>query len=92
MNAFIERILNRRRAYRLVLLDGEGKPHRHAEIMLADLRRFCRANTSTAMVNPITRSVDPIAMAMAEGRREVWNRIMSHLHVDDNTIMQMSEE
>lgn len=88
----LERIFQRRRAYRLCLLDNDGKPHRHAEIMLADLKRFCRANTSTAVVSPVSRSIDPIAMAMAEGRREVWNRIMAHLHLDERTVQKLSEE
>lgn len=76
----------------MTLLGVDGKPHRHAEMMLADLRRFCRATASTAIVSPVSKTIDPIAMGMAEGRREVWNRIMAHLNLDDRTVINMSED
>ena len=45
-----------------------------ADIVLKDLARFCRAHDST---------FDPDARlhALAEGRREVWLRIASHLRL-----------
>jgi len=76
----------------MTLLGVDGKPQRHAEMMLADLRRFCRATASTAIVSPVSKTIDPIAMGMAEGRREVWNRIMAHLNLDDRTVINMSED
>ena len=63
-----------------------------AEIVLADLKRFCRAETSTAVVSPVSKAIDPLAMAMAEGRREVWNRIQQYLHMADREITQLKEE
>jgi hypothetical protein len=30
-------------------------------------------------------------MAMAEGRREVWNRIQQYLHMADREITQLNE-
>jgi hypothetical protein len=51
-----------------------------------------RTQSSTAAVNPLTRSVDPLAMAMAEGRREVWNRIQAHLNLSDRDITHLQEE
>jgi hypothetical protein len=47
-----------------------------AEEVLEDLAKFCRATEST--FHP-----DPRAHAVAEGRREVWLRICSHLHLDE---------
>ena len=73
-------------------MDGDGKPNVSAEIVLADLKRFCRAETSTAVVSPVSKAIDPLAMAMAEGRREVWNRIQSYLHMADREITQLKEE
>lgn len=67
MTRLPERILNRRSNYRLLSLDGDHKPNRAAEGVFADLRRFCRAPSRTATVNSLTRSVDPMAMAMAGG-------------------------
>lgn len=88
----IQNVLRRKQAYRLTMMDADGKLHRNAEIMLADLRRFCRVTASTAVVSPVSRTIDPLAMAMAEGRREVWNRIMAHLYVDEKTVFEMTED
>lgn len=87
----ITRILRRKLAYRRLFMDANGNINRDAEIVLADLRRFCRASASTAVVSPISKSVDPLAMAMAEGRREVWLRLMAHLHVDEKQVFNLVE-
>lgn len=87
----IERIRKRRYAYRRMFL-GENGLNADGQTVLADLAKFCRANSSTAVVSPISRSVDPIATAMAEGRREVWLRIMAHLHLDERIKMNLNEE
>lgn len=89
---FIARILNRKRCYRRVFLDGDGNIGPDAAVVLADLKKFCRASSSTAMVSPVSKSIDPLAMAMAEGRREVWNRLMAHLYIDDKVIAQLKDE
>lgn len=87
----VQRILGRKQAYRRTFLDPDGNVHRNAETVLADLRKFCRATSSTAMVSPVSKSIDPIAMAMAEGRREVWNRLMAHLHIDEKQVFNLEE-
>lgn len=46
-----------------------------AEIVLRDLARYCYANKSTLKVSQVTQQSDAIAMAFAEGRRDVFNRI-----------------
>jgi hypothetical protein len=91
MNKLLARLLKRRYAYRRLFL-GEDGLSADGQIVLTDLARFCRATQSTAVVSPISRSVDPIATAMAEGRREVWLRIMAHLHVDERVIFNLNEE
>jgi len=91
INRLIEKILHRKRAYRQTFLDNDGKFNPTATVVLADLRRFCRATGSTMVVSPVTKQVDPIAMAMAEGRREVWNRIMAHLYVDEKQVFELNE-
>jgi hypothetical protein len=91
MNKLIERILWRKRAYRLTFLDNDGKFNPTAKVVLSDLRKFCRATGSTVVVSPVTKQIDPIAMAMAEGRREVWNRIMAHLYVDEKQVFELTE-
>lgn len=88
----IQRIRNRRLAYRRKFLGDDDKPDRDAMLVLADLKRFCRAAESTLMVSPVTGQVDPVATAAAEGRREVWLRIMAHLHLEDRITLNLEEE
>ena len=87
----VQRVLTRKRAYRNVFMDTEGRITASGEVVLADLRKFCRANSTTVMVSPISKSIDPIAMAMAEGRREVWLRLMAHLHIDEKQVFNLQE-
>jgi hypothetical protein len=87
----LAKIRKRRYAYRRLFLAESGLSP-DGEIVLADLRKFCRATASTAVINPVSRSVDPIASAMAEGRREVWLRIMAHLHIDEKVVFNLSQD
>jgi len=92
MNKLWQRLFNRRQNYRRLFLDGDGNVNPSAEIVLADLKRFCRVETSTVVVSPVTKTIDPMAMAMAEGRREVWNRIQQYLQMADRDIAHLKEE
>jgi hypothetical protein len=87
----VQRMLNRKASYRRTFMDANGNIGRDAEIVLADLRRFCRATSTTVMVSPISKTIDPIAMAMAEGRREVWLRLMAHLYIDEKQVFNLQE-
>ena len=91
MKDLLAKLRRRKYAYRRLFL-GEDGLNADGQVVLADLAKFCRANSSTAIVSPVSRSVDPIAMAMAEGRREVWLRIAAHLHIDDRVIFNLNEE
>ena len=88
--SFRERLQRRRTAYRDLFLDERGEATRATRLVLADLRRFCRARTSTVTVSH--GRIDPLAMAVGEGRREVWNRIMQYINLDDRTIQALGEE
>lgn len=91
MERLLAKIRKRRYAYRRLFL-GDNGLNADGQTVLADLAKFCRANASTAVVSPISRSVDPIATAMAEGRREVWLRIMGHLHLEDRVVLNLNED
>jgi len=91
MEKLLAKIRKRRYAYRRLFL-GDNRLNADGQTVLADLAKFCRANASTAVVSPISRSVDPIATAMAEGRREVWLRIMGHLHLEDRVVLNLNED
>jgi hypothetical protein len=88
----LARIRKRKYAYRRMFLAESGELNPDGEIVLADLKKFCRATASTVVVSPVSRSVDPIATAMAEGRREVWLRIMAHLHLEDRAVINLEEK
>ena len=63
----------RKRAYQLAF------PNPESSEVLKDLARFCRANVSC--FDP-----DPRKHALAEGRREVWLRIMQHLNLTEDAL------
>lgn len=77
---------DRRRAYRECFLAEDGRPSRSGEAVLADLRRFCKATDSSFVPG------DPHATALNEGRREVWNRMIAHLYLSDDTIQSIVEQ
>lgn len=58
----------------------------HTRIVLADLRRFCRATRPTFVPG------DTHASAFSEGRREVWLRINSYLYLDEVDIYGLEED
>lgn len=89
----LARILGRRQAYRRTFsLGPDGRPMGvDQRIVLADLARFCSANQPTTRISPFSKTVDPIAMAIAEGRREVWLRLQAHLRMNDADIANLKE-
>lgn len=92
INAIIEKILHKKASYRRMFLDADGNLTPDAVIVLDDLRKFCRATGSTVVVSPVSKTIDPLAMAMAEGRREVWNRIQAHLYVNEKQVFELQEK
>lgn len=53
------------------------------EVVLRDLARFCRANVSTF-------HEDARLHAVAEGRREVWLRLQSHLQLTPDELWRLT--
>jgi hypothetical protein len=90
MEKLLARILKRKYAYRRLFL-GDNGLNGDGQVVLADLAKFCKANSSTAVVSPVSRQVDPIASALAEGRREVWLRIMAHLHLEEKVVFNLNQ-
>ncbi len=91
MMDLLAKLRRRRYAYRRLFL-GDNGLNADGQVVLTDLAKFCRATSSTAVVSPVSRSVDPIATAMAEGRREVWLRLMAHLHIDERVVFNLNED
>jgi len=84
-------ILRRRIAYRNTFMPG-GQLTTATGDVLADLRKFCRATSTPAVVSPTTQMVDPIATGIVIGRLEVWHRISSHLHLSDADVYRFMEQ
>lgn len=61
---------------------GEMNPP--GEMVLRDLARICYLHKTTA-------SKDPIAMAVAEGRRQVWLHIKTQLSLTDDQISRLTD-
>jgi len=68
-----------------------GLPNQSGEIVLADLARFCRATKPTS-VYLNDGSVDPIASARMDGRREVFLWINEYLHLDHKTLLHLMDQ
>ncbi|WP_147400286.1 hypothetical protein [Achromobacter sp. K91] len=95
MTAIYERM---RRMFRLrkayaVLFKGEGGMSLESAraVVLADIARFSRADTSTVVVSPVSRVVDTHATMLAEGRREVHNRIKYYSRLTEDEIHNLKE-
>lgn len=87
----LSRLNKRRAAYRAVFLQQDEQVKPSCVEVLKDLRRFCHADRPTYRVGG-DGNVDPLASMVAEGRREVWQRIVEHLHLDDRFITNLREE
>jgi len=86
-------IISRGRAYRTVFGGEPLMDHRKAAaIVMADLARFCRARSSTAIVSPVSRTTDVPATFMGEGRREVFNRIFYYSNLSEAEVAQLQEQ
>lgn len=80
-------------ALRQLCLDGRGQLNPNARRILADLRRFCKAdNTAGLQYSPASGMVDPIATAAAAARREVFDRYARMLLLDQQTIVNLIDE
>lgn len=74
------RFWRRKKAYQTVFRGPQ------ANVVLADLRRFCRATDNAIDINN-----DRTTYLLA-GRREVWLRIQSYLNLTDDQINQLTED
>lgn len=84
-------IFRRRLAYRAVFMPNNVLGVAGKDV-LADLRAFCRATSTPAVVSQQTGTIDPIATGIAIGRLEVWHRIAQHLHVSDEDLYKLVEQ
>lgn len=87
----VMKILNRSNAFKRCLME-DGKLTPNGKAVLADLAKFCKAHESAYSVSPVTRTIDPLAMAVNEGRRDVWLRILWYLKIDEADLINLKED
>lgn len=72
-----------RQAYEAVFLDKSGHVLPEARRILADFQRLARIYDGPAVVSPGTKSCDIHLTMLAAGRREVYDRVIAMLGLDD---------
>lgn len=72
-------VRDRKTAYQLSFPEKAA----HADMVLADLASFCRANESCVVPGDHDRTL------LLEGRREVWLRIQQHLNLRPDQLMSL---
>lgn len=83
--------LRRSRAFRKVFGES-GKRNKEQEIVLKVLADFCRVKESSVTVSPVSKQVDPLATCVAEGRREVMNRIIHFISLPQEELIRIIQE
>lgn len=71
--------------WRLMFLGPDGKPHRAAGFVLAELRRVCFFD------RPSIFDANPQVMAYREGARRVFLVIMDYLNLDESEVRKLME-
>lgn len=61
------------------------------EIVMRDLANYCYASKPTLKVSQVTQQSDPLAMAFAEGRRDVFNRIVAMCNLSHDQIDRIAQ-
>jgi len=83
------RLDSRAKAYQALFIRPGGELAPVAELVLRDLSHYCYAKKPTLKFTS-TQQCDPIAMAFAEGRRDVWNRITAMCNLTDEQINRIA--
>lgn len=87
----LARMLTKRRAYRMLFLDDKGSLKPEALIVMRDMAKFANFGKPTVRVSKQSGTIDPLAMATAEGRREFFIRMfITMLRVDDETLTRLA--
>jgi hypothetical protein len=81
---------DQRAYYREVFGAPDAEPTRAQAAVIQDLRKFCYADARTAQ-HARDGSIDPLAMALLEGRREVILRILRYLNLSDRALERIEQ-
>lgn len=84
MTTILDRLFRERRV-RAALRRLFDPANQDGQAILAWLAEFCRARASSIVVGP-GGTIDPIAVGVAEGRREVFNELRRRALVSDEAL------
>lgn len=73
-------------AYRALFTPDNPIMQEHARVVLRDLAKFCNANKPSIRVS--NGAIDVNATMVAEGRREVYLRLLTQLNVTDDDLRE----
>lgn len=62
-----------------------------AAVVLRDLAHYCYACKPTLKISQVTQQSDALAMAFAEGRRDVFNRITALCNLNSDQIDRIAQ-
>lgn len=78
---YIQRLISRRRAFKSLFLDENNRLKPDAKMVMSELAAFCYAGKPSHKISR-NGTIDPYATHVAEGRREVYLRIVAMLAND----------
>ena len=88
----IRNALNKRHNYRACFLNEQGILTAHGQRVFKDLANYTDAYRSTIKMRPDGGGIDPIAMGIAEGRRQVCLRLLAMLKLPDEEVLKAMEQ
>lgn len=81
------RFLSRRLAFRDCFMDAHGQLTPSGAKVMRMLAKKAGAYRSSVRLSPVTGAVDSHAMAVAEGRREMYLYLQSQLELPDRDVL-----
>ena len=85
------RLFRRSSFYRALFETPGNELQPAADYVLKDLAAYCYASKPTLKVSQVTQQSDPLAMAFAEGRRDVFNRIVALCNLNSDQIERIAQ-
>lgn len=86
------RFLSRRQAFRDCFMDNQGQLTASGARVLRLFAKKAGAYRSSVRLSPVSGVVDSHAMAVAEGRREMYLYLQSMLELPDKAVLDAMEE
>lgn len=87
----VKRRLRVKSAFKECLMGQGHELHAAGADVMSDLATYCHALRTTTMVAK-DGHIDPIASAIAEGRRQVYLRILGHLKMNESSLIDQLEQ